>query len=265
MELTIVGCTGSFPGPDSPASCYLLTADDADGRTWRILLDLGSGALGYLQRHIDLREIDAVLLTHLHADHCLDMCGLHVAIKWCPGGWPNNRIPVFCPEATNFRMSQAYGLDPDPGMTGEFDFRAWRQEQPVQIGPFSVTPAPANHPVDESYALRVETTETGDDGGRRTKVLTYSGDTDTCPGLVEAARGADVFLCEAAFHEGRDDVRDVHLTGRRAGEAAADAGAAKLLLTHLPVWNDPQRSLAEAREVFSGELDVVAPGATYTV
>lgn len=265
MKLTIVGCTGSFPGPESPASCYLLTADDADGRTWRILLDLGSGALGYLQRHIDLTQIDAVLLTHLHADHCLDMCGLHVAMKWCPEGWPGGRIPVYCPETTNTRMALAYGLDPDPGMTGEFDFTDWREEQPVRIGPFTATPYAANHPTDQAYALRVETTEGTGDGGTRTSVLTYSGDTDSCPGLVKAAAGADIFLCEAAFHEGRDEVRDVHLTGKRAGEAAAEAGAAKLLLTHLPVWNDPQRALAEARGVFSGELDVVAPGASYVI
>lgn len=260
MELTIIGCTGSFPGPNSPASCYLLTADDADGRTWRVLLDLGSGALGTLQQHIDLTQIDAVLLTHLHADHCLDLCGLHVAIKWCPAGWPVAKVPVYGPEATNERMALAYGLETDPGMTGEFNFNTWQAGEPVNIGPFTVTPSPANHPTDEAYALRVQTT---DDEG--THVLAYSGDTDSCPGLVEAAESADIFLCEAAFHEGRDEVRDVHLTGRRAGEAAAAANAARLLLTHLPIWNDPERSAAEAREVYAGGLEVVVPGATYTV
>lgn len=260
MELTVIGCTGSFPGPNSPASCYLLTADGADGRTWRVLLDLGSGALGTLQQHIDLTQIDAVLLTHLHADHCLDLCGLHVAIKWCPEGWPVRRIPVYGPQDTNERMSLAYGLDSDPGMTGEFDFISWQSEVAVRVGPFTVTPSPANHPTDEAYALRVQTTD--DDG---THTLAYSGDTDSCPGLVQAAEAADIFLCEAAFHEGRDEVRNVHLTGRRAGEAAAEARAARLLLTHLPIWNDPVRSEAEAREVFDGGLEVVAPGATYTV
>ena len=64
MKLTIVGCTGSFPGPGSPASCYLLTADSG-GRRWKIILDLGSGALGSLQRYTDLEDIDAIFLSHL--------------------------------------------------------------------------------------------------------------------------------------------------------------------------------------------------------
>nr|MBA2717467.1 MBL fold metallo-hydrolase [Propionibacteriales bacterium] len=71
MKLTVVGCSGSLPGPESAASCYLLEAP-YEGRTFRLLLDLGSGALGPLQRYADLAAIDAVALSHLHADHCLD-------------------------------------------------------------------------------------------------------------------------------------------------------------------------------------------------
>ena len=75
-----------------------------------------------------------------------------------------------------------------------------------------------------------------------------------------------MFLCEAAFHEGRDDGIDgVHLTGRRAGETAAQAGARKLLLTHLPVWNDPQRAVQEARAVYDGPLAVAVSGLSYGV
>ena len=74
MRLTIIGCSGSFPGPDSPASSYLLEADG-----FRLLLDLGSGAIGALQRHVGLYDIDAVCLSHHHSDHCLDMSCLAVA------------------------------------------------------------------------------------------------------------------------------------------------------------------------------------------
>src|ERR1700759_4417054 len=81
MRLTIIGCSGSFPGPESPASSYLLEAEG-----FRLLLDLGSGALGVLQRHADLYSIDAVALSHLHPDHCLDMCGYWVARRYAPGG-----------------------------------------------------------------------------------------------------------------------------------------------------------------------------------
>ena len=65
MILTVVGNSGSFPGPDSPASCYLVSGEDADGRIWRIVLDMGNGALGTLQRYIDLHEIDAIMLLSL--------------------------------------------------------------------------------------------------------------------------------------------------------------------------------------------------------
>src|SRR6266498_720961 len=81
MRVTVVGCAGSFPGPDSPASAYLLEADD-----FRLVLDLGNGALGALQRYVGLFEVDAVCLSHLHADHCMDMCSYWVARTYAPDG-----------------------------------------------------------------------------------------------------------------------------------------------------------------------------------
>jgi len=86
VRLTVVGCAGSFPSPDSPASCYLLEADDDEGRTWRIVLDLGSGAVGPLQRYAPLGALDAVLFSHLHPDHFIDVCALYVALHYAPGG-----------------------------------------------------------------------------------------------------------------------------------------------------------------------------------
>ncbi|MBG0741741.1 MBL fold metallo-hydrolase [Paeniglutamicibacter antarcticus] len=265
MKLTIVGCSGSFPGPQSPASCYLLTAHDGV-RPWRILLDLGSGALGAVQKYMDLADIDAIFLTHLHPDHCMDLCGLHVAVRWDPSGWQAGRIPVWGPAATADRLATAYGLDPDPGMREEFDFRLWMERETVQLGPFRITPYAVNHPVEEAYALRVEATEYDGTGVDRVAVLTYSGDTDSCPGLVDAARDANLFLCEAAFEEGRDDaVKDVHLTGKRAAQAAAKANAHRLLLTHLPVWTDANRVVAEAIPEFSGKVAVAVAGVHYTI
>lgn len=263
MKLTIVGCSGSFPGPSSPASCYLLTAHDGR-RTWRILLDLGSGALGNLQRYMDLYDIDAVMLSHLHPDHCMDLCGLHVAVRWDPEGWPKDRIPVYSPTVTADRMAKAYGLPLDPGMREEFDFIRWTPWQAVTVGPFSVTPIPANHADDEPYSMRVECTEVID-GQERTVTLCYSGDTDYSPELVQAADNVDLFLCEAAFQEGRDEVRGVHLTGKRAGQTATEAGAKRLLLTHLPPWTDANTVLAEARETYAKDVAAAIAGVHYEV
>ena len=255
MRLRVVGCSGSLPGPRSAASCYLLEAEHA-GRTWRLLLDLGSGALGPLHRYVEPTQVDAVALSHLHADHCLDLTGLYVALRYRPGGPPAQRLPVHGPTGTAARLARAYDLDPDPGMSAELDVREWTAGAGVDIGPFTVTPYAVEHPV-EAYALRVE--GPAEDDPARRAVLAYSGDTDACDGLQAAAKGADLFLAEAAFQEGRDAARGIHLTGRRAGECAAAAGVARLVLTHLPPWNDPDVVLAEARQAWDGPLALAEP------
>jgi ribonuclease BN (tRNA processing enzyme) len=251
VRLTVVGCSGSYPGPDSPASCYLLESEQG-GRTWRILLDLGNGALGVLQRYVDPVTVDAVLLSHLHADHCLDLCGFYVLRKYHPTG-PQPRIPVWGPAGTAVRMAKAYDLDEDPGMNEEFDFRTWPEV--VQIGPFAVTATGVAHPV-AAYGLRIEA-----DG----RVLAYSGDTGTCSGLVETARAADLFLCEASFVEGHANPPDLHLTGAEAGRMAAEADARRLVLTHVPPWHDAQEMLREAAGTYDGPLELAVPGKTYEV
>lgn len=246
----MVGCSGSFPGPDSAASCYLVTADDAAGRTWRVLLDLGSGALGPLQRLAGPGDLDAVLLSHLHPDHCLDLCGLYVALRYDPAGPRPERLPVHGPARTAERLSRAYALDGEPAMAEVLDVREWSDAEPVTVGPLLVTPFRVEHPV-EAYGLRLE-----HDGA----VLAYTGDTDACPALLPLARDADLLLCEASFTEGRDSTRGVHLTGRRAGQVAAEAGVGRLLLTHLPVWTDPGTVTAEARAVYAGPVQAARVG-----
>lgn len=247
-----MGCSGSFPGPDSAASCYLVEAE-LDGRTWRVLLDLGSGALGPLQRYASLYAIDAVLLSHLHPDHCLDLTGLYVALKYRPGG-AAPAVVVHGPSGTADRLTQAYGGLADAGMRAEFDVRPWTACEAVAIGPFTVTPHPVEHPV-EAYGIRVEA-----DGA----VLAYTGDTDATPNLTPLCRDADLVLADSAFVEGRDVTRGVHLTARRAGQAVTDAGGVRrLVLTHRPPWNDPADALREVAETWSGPVELAVPGAIY--
>ncbi len=251
MRLTVVGCSGSYAGPDSAASSYLLEADDADGRTWRVLLDLGSGALGSLQRHVDPLALDGVFISHLHPDHYFDISGLYVVWKYHPAGAPAP-IPVWGPAGIAAQTARAYGLAQDPGMTGQFHFHEY-DGQPVRLGPFTVTPTRLSHPV-VSYGLRV---------AAEGKVLGYSGDTGPCDALAEVAADADVFLCEAAFVETEDNPADLHLTGKQAGAAAAQAGVGTLVLTHIPPWHRREVALEEARAVFAGPVELAAPGSAY--
>jgi ribonuclease BN (tRNA processing enzyme) len=255
VRLTIVGCSGSYPGPDSPASCYLLEADVGDGddkRTWRILLDLGNGALGQLHRYVDPLAVDAVLISHHHADHCLDMCGYYVLRKYHPQG-PPPRIPVWGPSGTGERVARAYELPVDPGMTEEFDFHTY--DGPFSVGPFSVVPIRVDHP-DEAYGLRISA------GGA---TLGYSGDTAPCEGLDRIAADVRLLLCEASFRDVDDNPPGIHLTGVDAGSVAARACASRLVLTHVPPWFDRQAMLAEARTAYSGRVDLAESGAVYEI
>lgn len=237
----MVGCSGSFPGPESPASSYLLEHDGA-----RILLDLGNGALGPLQRYADLYAIDGVILSHLHVDHFIDLCSYYVALKYCPDG-PKRPVPVWGPADTADRLVAAYGRGVDDGITRQFDVRPLQQT--FSVGPFAITTRRMIHPV-EAYAVRVEA------GGSS---ITYSGDTGPTPNLPDLARGSDVALFEASFLSDEPNPADLHLTGREAGKAAAAADAARLVLTHLVPWHPTDRVLAEATEEFPG-AELAVPG-----
>jgi ribonuclease BN (tRNA processing enzyme) len=242
VQLTIVGWSGSFPGPESPASCYLIDTGD-----FRLVLDLGNGALGALQRYTGLADVDAVCLSHLHADHCLDMCGYSVFQNYHPDG-AQPRIPVYGPPGTAERLSRALGSD-HLGMAEAFDFTELAVG-PAEIGPLRITTAHMNHPV-ETFGFRIE---------HAGQVLAYSADTGPCDELVELARGADLLLSEASFTDGPGLPDDLHLTARQAGEHAARAGAGELVLTHLVPWNDPSASLQQASEAFSGPLRLASSG-----
>jgi ribonuclease BN (tRNA processing enzyme) len=247
VQLTVLGCAGTFPGPASPCSGYLVEHDG-----YRLVLDLGAGALGNLQRHCDLRDVDAVYVTHLHADHCIDLVAYFYARRYHPLGMPPT-LPVYGPAGTAHRIAAAFEEPPVEALREVFDFR---EPGPgtYQLGPFTLTSAMVNHPV-ECHGLRLEA------GG---KVLTYSGDTAGCDTLVELAQDADLFLCEASWPSVPTPPAGIHLTGREAGTHAAHAGVKRLLLTHLMPFHDPQAMLAEAKETFDGHIDLVSPGSVYS-
>jgi ribonuclease BN (tRNA processing enzyme) len=244
MRLTVVGCAGSFPGPDSPASCYLLEADG-----FRLVIDFGNGSLGALQKYSDLLDVDAVCLSHLHADHCVDLYSYSLVRAFSPAG-PQPAIPVYGPARTAERMSYIHGLDGDDlSLTERFTFETLAPGT-MTIGPFAVQLVHVNHPV-ETFAFRFSY------GGRS---LVYTGDTGETEAVPELAAGADVFLSEAAFLERPDLPPNLHLTARQAGTYANRAGVGKLVLTHLIPWNSPDDARAEAAAAFDGDLDMAVAG-----
>ncbi len=254
MRVTVLGCSGSFAGPRSPASGYLVRATAPDGRERAVVLDLGNGALGALQRHLDPADLDAVVLSHLHPDHCIDVTGLWVTRRYRPDGPPEDPLPVHGPAGAAERLAAAYeGMVPD-GMRAELEFHDLADGTPIRVGPLTITPVAVSHPV-EAYGFRVEA-----DGA----ALAYTGDTDTCDALGPLLAGADLALVDSAFVEGRDPSRGIHLTGRRAAEAAVAAGGVRrLVLTHIPPWNDPEACRAEAAEIWPGAVELAAPDTTY--
>ncbi|HLU44632.1 MAG TPA: MBL fold metallo-hydrolase [Natronosporangium sp.] len=248
MRLTVLGCAGSFPGPEAACSAYLVEAEN-----FRLLLDFGTGSLGPLQRYAGLMSIDAILLTHLHGDHIFDACSYVVVRRYAPGG-PYPPIPVYAPSGAPDRLMAAYSAD-ETSLDDVYTFYSL-QPGTFPIGPFTVTVDRMNHPV-ETYGVRLE---------HNGAVLTYSADTAPCEALTRLAQGADLFLCEASYLDEMPNPPGLHLTGGEAGEVAAKAGVGRLLLTHLvAAWGSEAATLDAATRAFSGPVEIVRPGARYEI
>ena len=173
MRVTVIGCAGSFPGPDSPASCDLLPRPKD---SW-LVMDLGNGALGALQRHArSCSGVDAASASHLHADHCVDLGSDWVARQYASEG-PGR------PSRSTVRGGQRHGWRGSVARTWRWSWRAstsWTSRPgPSSIGPFRVTVDHMNHPV-ETFGFRVEHAGWN---------VTYSADTGESDALVPAGRG----------------------------------------------------------------------------
>lgn len=247
MRLTVLGCAGSFANAGSAASGYLV---EHGGH--RLVLDLGSGSFGRLQAHADPDTVDALLLSHLHPDHCADLVGLYVHRKYRWEG-PAPALPTYGPSGTLRRADEMYGLHAPASMSEVLDVREHSEQ--YEIGPFTVRTARVPHPV-TAYATRVEA------GGR---ALVFSGDTGPSERLVELSRGADLALFEASFLDDPRNPPDLHLSAREAAEHADRAGVPRLVLTHLVAWNDSALSREQAAQAYDGELQLAEADATYEV
>ena len=277
MKLTVIGCTGSMSGPDASASSYLVqaraTGPDGSERLVSVVMDLGPGSMGQMLRYVNPAALDAIVISHCHADHMVDMIGMQVYRRWHPRG----ALPPVLTIGPSNLIERLNGVDGSPAegedYATEFEILTARHGQAVRVGPLTITPYTALHPV-EAYGYRIEgpSEELGADGLPRRATLAFTGDTDLCESMEDMADGVDLLLAEAAFVEGRDTAADMHLSGRRAGLLAAGrAGrmprrpARELVLTHIQPWTDPTIPLCEAAAVYGGPLEVARSGSYWEI
>lgn len=242
MELTVLGRYGPYPRPGGACSGYLLTC----GKT-RILLDCGPGVLSRLLQKVPLHAVDAIVLSHLHYDHCADLAILRYALEQL-GTRDAIRVPmpVYAPQAPE----QAYALLDYP----VFDAHALHDGLELTIGGVTLAFHTVAHPV-PTFGMMLAY------GGRR---LFYTGDTGDFPGLSALCRGADALLCDACFVDADECGKPLpHLTARQAGRLARRAEVGRLLLTHL--WGGADTEEAVKKEVDSPNAIVVQELENYTI
>ncbi len=239
MRLTVLGASPACQNPGGACSGYLVEQDDT-----AILIDCGSGVFSRLQKYVKPQAVKAVIISHMHADHTLDLIQYRYFLYFSAGnGAKKHRPALYLPPEGHDRLLGVSRLqDPSPGFFSEiFDTREYNPAQPLDLSPLKVDFVAVRH-IPHTYAMRVR--------GERT--LAFSADTGPCEGLPRVARGSDLFLCECANTEQSD--YPFHLTPRQAGDAAHEAGARSLLLTHR-WWVDGKESAeAEARERYEGPV-----------
>jgi ribonuclease BN (tRNA processing enzyme) len=218
MRVQVVGCSPAWPNPGGAQSGYLV---EEDGR--RLLLDCGPGVLPSLREREGWPRLDAIVISHFHLDHWGDL------IPWAFGGLYGAGRDVRAPTLwlPPGGRETLHGLDPvlyANAVLELFEVREYEGQTPFSAAGFDVVAHRMLHYAIESYGLRVTSQE---------RTLAYSADTAPCPGLVELARDADLFLCEATLAQPEPGVRG-HLTAGEARDAFAASGAGRLVIVHRP-------------------------------
>jgi ribonuclease BN (tRNA processing enzyme) len=243
LTLTVLGCDGTYAGPGGACSGYLVRSE-----TTSLWVDAGSGTLSALQRHVALADLDAVIVTHAHPDHCLELPVLRNALRFGVG--VEGLAVVTTAEVRDLVEHLTGGAEPT------FAWQVVTGGDTLDLGDLHCTFAGTDHPV-ETLAVRVD---------HDSHSLVYTADTGprfTLAGLVPAG-GVDLALCEATVPADREGEAP-HLSGRQAGTIAAAAGARRLVLTHLAPGSDPVARRAEAATTYDGPITVAATGVTYRI
>lgn len=238
MRVTVLGCSGSYPGPGMACSGYLVRTDSTS-----IWLDAGAGTMANLQRHIEIGDVDAVILSHSHVDHYGDVLSFSVARQYYLG---QPKVPVFGPadlmQILNDRKEHVLTTAVTDG-------------DEVAVGDIKATFSATSHSV-PTLAVRLES------GGAS---LGYSSDTGPAWSLSSLGTGLDLALVEATFLQDEEGSGSPHLSARQAGLTAKEAGAKRLLLTHIAPIIDRERSRAEAEAAYGGAVELAVENETYAL
>ena len=238
VTVTVCGCAGTHVGAGRACSSYLLTAGDH-----RVVLDLGNGSLANLQRVCDVADLDAVFLSHQHPDHFADVYSLYYALRFHPDG--ERRITGYAPAGTSEFVAQLLSTDSTEALRRIVALEPVAAGGDAWVGPVRLRFFEARHPI-ETLGTRAEVGDV---------VVAYSADSAPAADIVECAQAADLFICDATWLERQRPLPDgVHMTGAEAGRTAAEAGAKRLLVSHVLPTIDPVEVAAEAATTYDGEV-----------
>jgi ribonuclease BN (tRNA processing enzyme) len=256
-KLTVLGGSAAGIGTGQGCSGYLVQTESTS-----IVLDLGPGTGIELRKHADFRELDAIVISHLHLDHVLDIFALRFALAYNPVR-PTKRIPLFLPPGGLAFMEKAAELwrtssDGDDYFSAVYYMAEYNPDETLAIGDFTLRFAPTAHVI-PCWAIRAHANDGSDD-------LFYGADSGVDGDLDAFAKGAAVVIAEAAAPPGTDieKIRRLHFTPEQAAQLAERAGARNLVLTHIWEEHDPDAQAAAAREHFTGRMTVAVPGVTLT-
>ena len=250
MRLTILGASPACQNPGGACSGYLLEQDGT-----ALLIDCGSGVFGRLQQHIAPEAIQAVIISHMHADHTLDLVQYRYYLYFTGAhGHPYPHPTLYLPPGGHDRLLGISRLqDQSPTFYSEsFAVKEYEPQQTLVVGPMRINFVPVRH-IPHTYAMRI----------RGAGEFAYSADSGPCDGLAQVARDSDLFLCECANVEHSD--YPFHLTPRQAGAAAQEAGTRRLLLTHRWWVYGQESTVAEARELYSGPVELAREDMQVTI
>ena len=247
MNVTVLGAGASFPRPGGACSGFLVS--EGDSHVW---VDAGNGTFSRLTEVLPLSDLDALILTHLHADHIADVLPLMYALA-LDSHAREVPLPLYAPGPVDKGVAVFLGGASREMFARVFDHRPI--DGTITVGELVIEPFRTNHPV-ESYGLRFSS------DGRR---VVYTSDTAIYPQLVEECREADLLICEATYVDGVKADPDVHMWAREAGTVAAKAGVKSLVLTHVLPTADPAQAVAEAAKEYSGPIEAAVEGKRYTI